>query len=246
MGGAVLKSRLIFLLICLLFAIMSLMPNDRFDYTEALHRLCRDICRKLSEFRNIDTELIGYSFSLARNTATRVGGWASVTPLRFENGSSVTVKERLRRTIDQSGKPAILRVRMYYKTPTVYSLDGRELLYIFDVMAPRFLNLSVTEKINTVMHELYHIDPRFNGDVRRFPGHNWQHGNMKAYEAKAASLGRQWLATEPDPRLYDFLKYNAEELRAKYTRIVGAKFRKIPLVPITEEEAFRLEPGLRI
>ena len=221
------------------------MPDDRFDYTEALHKLCRDVCRKLSEFRNIDTELIGYSFSLARNTTTRFGGWASVTPLRFESGSSVTVKERLRRVSGPSGKPEIFKERIYFKTPPVYGADGRELLYIFNVMAPRFLNLSVMEKINTVMHELYHIDPRFNGDVRRFPGRNWQHGNMKAYEAKAESLGRLWLATDPDPRLYEFLRYNAEELRAKYTRIVGSKFPKIPLVHISEEEAFRLEPGLR-
>ena len=135
------------------------MPNDRFDYTEALHKLCRDVCRKLSEFRNIDTELIGYSFSLARNTATRFGGWASVTPLRFENGSSVTVKERPYRAIGPSGKPEILKERIYFKTPPVYGSDGRELLYIFNVMAPRFLNLSVMEKIRTAVNDAETLTP---------------------------------------------------------------------------------------
>ena len=35
---------------------------------------------------------------------------------------------------------------------------------------PRFCDQSLDEKLSTVMHELWHISPAFDGDIRRLPG----------------------------------------------------------------------------
>jgi len=220
-----------------------------FDYTSALRVLCRDICRKVKEFRKFDTDKIGYSFNIARNKDSRFGRWASMTPLRFENGSIVTFKDRKYYTgSDSTSQRPIPHIeRQYFKCQTVYDVDSKiPLLYIFNVMAPRFMDeLSLREKIETVMHELYHIDPRFNGDVRRFPGRNWQHGSKAEYDAKSKRFADEWLATDPDPKIYDFLKYTVHDFHEKFGGLYGAKFSNIPLIPIREEDAFKLDSKLK-
>lgn len=215
-----------------------------FDYTNAIYALCKSVCSVVREFRTIDCDRVGFSFRVARNRQSGYGCWACVLPLRFENGSIVTYRDRRCYTLDERGSRVIATQRRYFKTRRVVGPNGQELLYIFSIMSPRFLNLSIREKIDTIMHELYHISPAFNGDVRRFPGRNWQHGNKKEYDAKAAAFSELWLASEPDPRLYDFLNYNALELRQKYGRVVGNRYSVGALIPITEQEAFRLDHRL--
>ncbi len=221
------------------------MSGSKFNYTDALRTLCFDICSKIREFRNVDVSQIGFSLSLARNTSSRYGNWASVTPLRFENGSPVVVRMR-RVPVLENGVRIFATQRLYFRAPPVVLNDGRPALYVFNVMAPRFVNLSVIEKLDTVMHELYHIDPNFNGAARRFPGRNWQHGNMKAYEAKAAGFRKEWLGLEPDPRLFDFLRYSMNDFRMMNVQLCGFRFSKIPLVRISEREAFQLDPSLSL
>lgn len=220
------------------------MPKNHFDYTKALKAVCVDVCAKLPEFRHIDPDRIGYSFSIARNTRSRYGVWASIVPLRFENGALVTSRERRVAGLDVNGRRTVVVQRSYFRYPKIVDSAGTELLYLFQVMAPRFLDLSIKEKIETIMHELYHISPAFNGDARRFPGRNWQHGNKTEYAARSAALAVRWLNTDPDPRLYDFLRYSYKELRSAYDGIVGAKYT-FQIASISEAEAIRLGYGVR-
>ncbi len=219
---------------------MSTRPEKPFDYTSALKAICTDICAKIPEFQRYDASKIGYSFTVARNKSSRYGCWASMTPLLFENGARVMAKEVSVLRMNDSLRRIRVVERVFYKSPEVVGHDGKKLLYIFNVMAPRFLDLSVAEKLDTIMHELYHINPLFNGDVRRFPGRNWQHGNKAAYDAMASRFAKMWLATDPDPRLYDFLRYSTRELKERFGGVVGSKFTRIPLIRISEEEAMRL------
>ncbi len=222
--------------------------QNKFNYTDALRVLCRDICEKVNEFRNVDIERIGFSFNVARNKNSRYGRWASMTPLRFEGGSPVTFKERKLYSSDSTSHRVVLYVcRQYFKCQTVFDSKSKlPLLYIFNVMAPRFMDeLSLREKIETVMHELYHINPQFNGDVRRFPGRNWQHGSKAKYEAKSRSLADEWLAHDPKPQIYDFLRYTVRDFYEKFGGLCGSKYGNIPLIPIQEEEAFKLDYRLK-
>ncbi|MDO5308209.1 MAG: hypothetical protein Q4G03_01760 [Planctomycetia bacterium] len=95
------------------------------------------------------------------------------------------------------------------------------------------------------MHELYHIDPRFNGATRRFPGKNWKHGPHGHFEIKSQYFCDKWLSTDPPLDVYKFLEYNLADLQRQYGRVVWHVIRKIDLKPITEEEAFALDPNLR-
>ena len=224
---------------------MGKVRTDSFNYTAALRDVCFDVCAKVGEFRAIDVRAIAFSFGLARNRTSRYGEWAHVTPLRFEGGAAVVRRfSTVRRVKD--GVAFVEKKEYFCAIPTVLANDGTtRALYIFSVMAPRFYDLSVTEKIDTIMHELYHISPKFDGYVRRFSGRDWMHGSSKeAYDARAHKLALEWLATEPDPALYNFLSLDRKGLIERYGAISGWRYPSVKPRAITEEEARRLAPEL--
>ena len=63
-----------------------------------------------------------------------------------------------------------------------------EILYSLHFMVPRFLNLDFRTKMETIVHELYHIHPDFNGDLRRFKGGRLHGPTEKAYAKAVRSM----------------------------------------------------------
>ena len=131
---------------------------------------------RLEELRHIDLSRVGIGFCQTRRQG-RFGMHASLTPLRFPGGQA----QRVRR-----GRTwRIQRVE----------LDGREMLYLLNFYLPRFLDLPFAEKLTTVAHELWHIGPRFDGDLRRFGGRCYAHsGSQRRYDAYVGRLVDRWLA----------------------------------------------------
>lgn len=177
-----------------------------FDYSEAVRRVCLDMTVRLPEFSSIRIERVGFSFVRARNRE-RFGVWASMTPLRFQAGAFETVRDGRRWRIPE--------VRLRKK--------DEPLLYILSVYVPRFIDLPLLEKIDTLVHELYHIGPAFDGDIRRFAGRRYAHGSQSAYNQTVARLARRWLAADPSPELWNFLRYDFVSLQGIYGKIVGRK-----------------------
>ena len=102
--------------------------------------------------------------------------------------------------------------------------NGEEMLYILNFYLPRFLNLPLKEKLDTVLHELWHIGPKFDGDLRRFGNRCFAHGpSKKQYDRQVAILVVEWLELSPPKSVYDFLQYNFHELDARHGRIIGSK-----------------------
>lgn len=102
--------------------------------------------------------------------------------------------------------------------------DGREMLYILNFYLPRFLNLSFREKLDTVFHELWHIGPKFDGDIRRFGKRCFAHGRSKKnYDKFVATLVDEWLEQSPPEAVCAFLRGNFRELLALHGRILGSK-----------------------
>ncbi|MBQ9799146.1 MAG: hypothetical protein IJO40_04310 [Thermoguttaceae bacterium] len=197
-----------------------------FDYTNALSVVCRDICAKTPIFQKYDLDYVGFACRRTRNNELH-GVFASLTPLLFEGGGLATYRRG-----------------SYWKAPDVVA-DGRKLLYVLTVYVPRFLDLPLNEKIRTLTHELYHISPDFNGDVRRFPGKNYAHGaSREKYDAVVAQYADAWLARDPDPRIWGFLQYDAVGLTRRFGKVSYRRFRTVKLIRIEREEATRLNPAL--
>ncbi len=169
---------------------------------------------RLDEFRHIDMSLVAVSFRQTRKRM-RGGLYASLTPLRFAGGQLQSVRR------DRSWK--IQRV----------VVDGREMLYLLNFYLPRFLDLPFAEKLTTIAHELLHVGPQFDGDLRRFGGRCYAHTHSHAeFDAHAARLGQCWLAQQPDQALYDFLHLDFHKLQSRHGHIFGRRIAAPKLLPV--------------
>lgn len=179
------------------------------NLTLEMERLIADIICRVEEFSHIDPARILVCVSSTRSGGIH-GTYAKIHPLRFEGGSETTQVRRGRRTITCA-------------MPTV-THQGREMLYVIYFLVPRFLNLPLMEKLITIFHELHHISPEFNGDIRRFPGRNYAHGgSTKKYNAHMAKLVESYLKNANSSRLIGFLEGDMATIRARHKAVVGRK-----------------------
>ena len=179
-----------------------------FDFTLHMRRLCDDVVARVDQLRHVRMPLVAISFSQARKASSH-GMYASLTPMRFADGQMYTTR--------RGQRWGVQRLR---------SADGQEMLYILNFYLPRFLDLRFREKVSTVVHELWHVGPKFDGDVRRLGGRFFAHGSsQRGYEEQVERLVDCWLASGPPESVFEFLRYNFNDLTARHGRVFG---RKIP------------------
>jgi predicted metallopeptidase len=178
-----------------------------FHFTQHMRRLCVDMVGRVDGLGHIQMPRVAVCFSQARK-ATSHGMFASLTPMRFPGGKRIK--------IHRGQKWGVQRLE---------DAHGREMLYILTFYLPRFLDLvSQREKLLTVMHELWHIGPKFDGDSRRFSGRCHAHSSsQESYDARIELLLDAYLATNPPESVYAFLKYNFRQLSARFGSVVGEK-----------------------
>lgn len=177
-----------------------------FDFTWHMRRLCADMIRQLPELAHIDLKRVAVSYSQTRK-AVQHGLQAALTPMRFERGERFTIRDGGRWTVSP-----------------LHDAAGREMLYILSFYLPRFLEQPVVEKLVTVLHELWHISPEFNGDLRRHPGRCYVHTQSeREYDLWVKQLAYRWLALRPDKEVYEFLRYDFQQLRGRYGSVYGVK-----------------------
>lgn len=144
--------------------LLDVAPVGGFDLTTQLERLVAEIVAECPGFSHIDPARLVIAGAATRNRS-RFGKFAAIFPLRFEAGATV-----------QPGR------RVSWYLPRV-EVDGREVLYALFFYIPRFFSLDAQRRLAVVFHELYHISDKFDGDLRRFPGHFHYHGkSVKQFE----------------------------------------------------------------
>lgn len=175
-----------------------------FDFTAAMRILCRDMVSRLDDLHHVDMHRVAVSLCQTRRKSA-FGLYASLTPLKFEAGADNCVIEGRR-----------------YGAERLRDEKGREFLYILSFYLPRFQDLSLEEKLSTVLHELWHISPRFDGDLRRHAGRCYAHGpSQERYDAQMDELAQSWLALDPPGHAYEFLTVDFAALVAEHGNVVG-------------------------
>jgi hypothetical protein len=99
-------------------------------------------------------------------------------------------------------------------------------------------------KLDTIVHELYHIDPASEG-IRRFmraDGSDSPRSHGPQFYEEVASMVRTYLASGPDPALYSFLEHDFPALTARFGGVVATTFRNFPSFPQRYMEAFDMPP----
>ena len=144
------------------------------------------------------------------------GLYATLTPMRFQDGNLYTVRHGQR-----------------YTCQRLFGESGQEFLYILSFYLPRFLQTSLSEKLVTVFHELWHIGPEFDGDIRRHEGRYHMHSHSQTqYDQQMKIMVDAWLACSPPVYLYTFLDLDFDQLCQRYGRIVGTKIPHPKLIPV--------------
>ena len=178
-----------------------------FDYTEAMECLIRHIIAHCPEFAHVDMERVVVASIQTRSPGAH-GVYASVQPLRFKGGAG-TMKRRGRT----------------YAMPVV-RVDETEMKYIMYFALPRFAELDFATKMTTVFHELYHIGPKFDGDIRRFAGKNYAHGHSrKKFNALVQCFADEYLGLPESELPTDFLRLTFKDLQARYGGVEGRRVR---------------------
>jgi predicted metallopeptidase len=179
------------------------------NLTLEMERLIAAIVRQVEEFNHIDPDRIMVCVSTTRGDGA-YGIYAKIHPLRFENGSRTTLVRRRRGT-------------GLYEIPPI-TRQGMEILYLIYFLVPRFLNLPLREKLITVFHELYHVSPTFNGDIRRFPGKNFAHGSSRhKFNDLMAKLVGSFLNSKDNLKTVEFLEGDMAAIRSRHCVLVGRR-----------------------
>lgn len=100
-----------------------------------------------------DTGRIVVSIGRSRGRE-RHGLWAYIVPLRGKTKHGAQI---------QLSSEAIAR-------------ENPHALYLVNFLFPRFAALSPQDRLETMLHELYHIAPMFDGTLREFSGAHRFHG----------------------------------------------------------------------
>lgn len=178
-----------------------------FDFTGNMTTLVDDIVKTHPFFKHIRINEI--LVAISPSNGNRNGVVAKLRPMLFEGGS----RTKLVRGIE-------------FEAPEVI-INSKKILYIVYFHLPRFLNHGNPKtKLATVLHELHHISPLFNGDIRRYSGKNYAHGNSrKDFDELISIYTDEYIQSTSNPELSSFLKYKYSEIKRKYGAICGDMIR---------------------
>jgi hypothetical protein len=186
-----------------------------FDFTSNMRQVCEDMVRRLPELQHIDLARVAIAWCKTRKRVSH-GLYASLTPMRFSGGETTELRNNKKYTVQR-----------------LVDDDGREMLYILSFYLPRFMDTTMSEKLITILHELWHISPNFDGDIRRHPGRCYAHSHsQQEYDQQMAELAARWLMKNPPRSLYEFLGNGLERLQERYGGIFGTRIPQPKLIPI--------------
>lgn len=174
--------------------------NTPFDFTGHMRRLLAAVVAGCEPLRHIDVSRLLVAVTRTRNNRSH-GLQARITPLRP----------------DSRGRPAGAtgQVQRYF-------LGRHEFYYVMTFFLPRFLNQDFSEKLVTLFHELYHIGPRCQGDLRVGKDSRRLHSpGRQQYDREMAALAREYLSGKPDPTLHAFLRLDFAQLQHRHGAVAG-------------------------
>jgi len=144
------------------------------------------------------------------------------------------------------------------KSPTV-TIDDKAIDYMVSFTLPRFTDQSLSRsrkgvhyrgqpnwvaKLDTIVHELYHIDPVRPGIRRMEKADGTYSANCHGdrFFTDVVEMVNQYLDTKPDPAISDFLHYNFNDLSEKFGLVAGSAFKGFPSYPQRYTEVLDPQP----
>jgi hypothetical protein len=211
------------------------------NYTDHLARLMDDIVGRVPELRYIDMSRVLVFARFGRSDAEGAFATCHAMSLPSSEPSYYFWQDR------RSGKMTRRSEWFVTRSPSV-ELGTSSIDYLISFCLPRFCDQTIARaqkessypaaepwvaKLDTIIHELYHVDPTHEG-IRRIPGadgHPTTRTHSAGFFRSVVRMTKQYLASRPDPALVAFLKHDFESLQGRHGRVTGTTFRTFPSFP---------------
>ncbi len=193
------------------------MIHSSINLTDTLSLITHEMILRTEEFRGYDINRM--LLCCASNRSDSRGGiYGKLVPLKFEDGSDIIN----------------FRGRLYTIPKIIHNnIEIRYLIYYYN---PKFFDLPAKEKVNVMFHELYHINPDFNGDIRRMGKFKKAHGHSKkSFEKKYLDYSEDFYTFVKDTPYHAFLEMNTKDLKNSFNKI---SYRRVKTIkPVLLEAA---------
>ena len=231
------------------------------NYTERISLLMEDIVARVPALSFIDMRRI-LVFARAGRTGTD-GAYATCHCISLPPSEPGYYFWRDRTTGELTRRSEWFVTR----SPEVL-VDSHPIDYMISFTLPRFLDQSLSRsrkhvhyagqtdwagnwagnwiaKLDTIVHELYHVDPARPGIRRmeRADGTYSANCHGRRFFEDVVGMVKQYVASDPDPAVYEFLRHSFDELTATHGGIVGTTFRAFPSYPQRYTEVLDPQPA---
>jgi hypothetical protein len=211
------------------------------NYTERLTLLMQDIVARVPTLSFIDQGDVLVFARAGRSNAEGAFATCHCLSLPASEPGYYYWRDRATRRITRRSEWFVTR------SPSV-TIGTRPLKYMLSFALPRFCDQSLDRsrkerfypgaepwvaKLDTVVHELYHIDPEMAGIRRIEKGDGTYSANChgRRFFEHVAEMVQTYFDSRPPTEVYDFLRDDFKTLEAKYGGVVGTSFRTFPSFP---------------
>jgi len=190
------------------------MVHTSINLTDTLSLITHEMIIRTPDFRGYDINRM--LICCASNRSDSRGGiYGKLVPLKFEDGSDI---------INFHGRT--------YTIPKIIH-NNIEIRYLIYYYHPKFFDISARDKVNVMFHELYHINPEFNGDIRRMGKFKKAHGHSKkSFEEKYLDNAEEFYSYVKGTPYHAFLEMNSRDLQNSFKKIKCRRMKTIKPVPV--------------
>lgn len=229
------------------------------NYTERIALLMRDVVARTSRLSFIDLKEVIVFARFGRSDAEGAFATCHCLTLPETEPGYFFWKDR------ETGE--LTRRSPWFVTKSPQVRVGRtRIKYLISFVLPRFTDQTLlgsrkedlypgaepwVAKLDTIVHELYHIDPAESGirAVEKADGSRSYRTHGPMFYENVADMVHEYLATGPDPALYDFLQMDFANLNERFGGVVGTTFSNFPSFPQRYMETIDLpaaEPRVKL
>jgi hypothetical protein len=222
------------------------------NYTESLTSLMQDVVARVPALSFIDIADVLVFARFGRSDAE--GAFATCHSLGLPPSEPGYYFWR-----DRATGRVTRRSEWFVTKSPVVTIGTRRMKYLMSFALPRFCDQSLDRsrkgrfypgaepwmaKLDTVVHELYHIDPDYMG-IRRLERADGTYSascHSTRFFEQVADMVQVYLDSRPDPAVYDFLRHDFQALERRHKGIVGTSFRMFPSFPQRYMERLAAQP----
>jgi hypothetical protein len=211
------------------------------NYTERLTLLMQDVVSRVPALSFIDVGDVLVFARAGRSNAE--GAFATCHCLTLPASEPGYYFWR-----DRTTQALTRRSEWFVTKSPVVTVGSRDIKYMISFALPRFCDQTLDRsrkeklypgadpwiaKLDTVVHELYHIDPDLAG-IRRIEKEDGTYSancHGQQFFEQVADMVHTYLRSNPSPDTYDFLRHDFATLNNEHGGVVGSSFRTFPSFP---------------